>query len=210
MRALIAPGQYDEVLAPDLDPAPFARAVAALEQPAPYALCGYSMGGRLALHLALRQSRLVTRLVLVSTTAGLEDPAERAQRRAGDEALAATIERDGVEAFARRWAATPLFADQPPEVSALAHADRLRRTAAGLAAELRLMGTGTMDPVWARLPELAMPTTVIAGERDAKFRALGARLAAAIPHAELVVAAGAAHAVHLERPDVVAAALAGS
>ncbi len=207
VRALIAPGQYDEVLAPDLAARPFADAVAALAQPGPYALAGYSMGGRLALHLALREPHLVTRLVLVSTTAGLDDPAERARRRAADEGLARSIEREGVAAFARRWASTPLFAGQPPAVAAAAHEDRLRRTAAGLAAELRLMGTGTMPPVWDRLGELAVPTTVVAGERDAKFRALAERLAAALPDAALVIAPGAGHAVHLERPDVVAAAL---
>ena len=49
---------------------------------------GYSMGGRYALHVALRHPELVRRLVLVSATGGIDDPAERAARREGDEALA--------------------------------------------------------------------------------------------------------------------------
>jgi 2-succinyl-6-hydroxy-2,4-cyclohexadiene-1-carboxylate synthase len=203
-RAL--PARYD-VVAPDLRPEPFAGTVAALRQDAPYALCGYSMGGRIALHLALAQPELVRALVLVSTTAGLEDPGERAVRRAADEALAASVERDGVEAFAERWAAGPLFASQPPEVAAAAHADRLRWSAADLAASLRLQGTGTMEPVWDRLGELTMPGVVVAGEHDAKFRALGERLASALPAATLTVVPGAGHAVHLEAPEAVAAAI---
>ena len=114
------------------------------------------------------------------------------------------LERAGLEPFARWWAAQPLFAGQPPEVAAAARADRLRNTAAGLAASLRGMGTGAMTPVWDRLGELTMPATVVVGERDAKFRALGEQLVAGLPDAELVVVAGAGHAVHLEAPEAVA------
>jgi hypothetical protein len=45
-----------------------------------------------------------------------------------------------------------------------------------------------------------MPAVVVTGERDAKFRALGVRLVAGLPEAELVVVPGAGHAVHLEAP----------
>jgi 2-succinyl-6-hydroxy-2,4-cyclohexadiene-1-carboxylate synthase len=177
--------------------------------PQRFALAGYSMGGRIALAVAVTAPRRVTRLGLVSTTAGIEAAAERAGRRAADERLAAEIERDGVEAFAERWGAQPLFAGQAPEVAAAAREDRLRGHAAGLAAALRAAGTGSMTPLWERLHALDMPATVIVGERDAKFRALGERLAAALPHAELVVVPGAGHAVHLEAPGAVADALAG-
>ena len=50
-----------------------------------FTLCGYSMGGRIALHVALAAPERVERLVLVATTAGIEDAAERAERRAADE-----------------------------------------------------------------------------------------------------------------------------
>ena len=216
VRRRIDGATYSEVLAPDLRghgasadrlPATIPATVEDLRQTEPYVLAGYSMGGRIALHLALAQPDLVERLVLVSTTPGISEPSGRAERRRADEELAEGIERAGIEPFARWWAAQPLFAGQPPEVAAAARADRLRNTAEGLAASLRDMGTGRMTPVWDRLGELTMPTRVIVGERDAKFRAIGERMAEQLPDAELVVVPGAGHAVHLEAPDAVTAAL---
>ena len=215
VRRLLDGGQYAPE-APDLRghgaraddrPATIEACVEDFRQPEPYALAGYSMGGRVALHLALAQPDKVRRLVLVSTTAGLESEEERAERHAADDDLADGVERAGVEAFARSWAAQPLFAEQSPEIAAAAHRDRLRNTASGLAASLRGMGTGVMTPVWDRLHELTMPTVVVVGERDAKFRAIGERLAAELPHAGLLVARGAGHAVHLEAPEAIAEAL---
>ncbi len=76
-----------------------------------------------------------------------------------------------IEAFAVRWAQTPVLAGQPPEVAAAVHADRLRNTPAGLAAALRGLGTGALPSLWDRLGELTMPVTLVVGERDSKFRA---------------------------------------
>ena len=174
-----------------------------------FALCGYSMGGRIALHAALELGERVERLVLVGASPGLADPAERAARRSADAALADRIKAVGIEAFAREWGAQPLFAGQPERVAAAAHADRLRNTPPGLAAALRGLGTGTMEPLWDRLGELAIPVTLVAGERDEKFRALAERMAAALPAASVEIVAGAGHAAQLERPDAVAAAIGG-
>jgi 2-succinyl-6-hydroxy-2,4-cyclohexadiene-1-carboxylate synthase len=177
--------------------------------PSAFVLCGYSMGGRIALHAALALGERVERLVLVGASPGLADPEEREARRAADEALAARIEAIGVEAFAREWGAQPLFAGQPERVAAAAHADRLRNTPAGLAAALRGLGTGVMEPLWDRLGELALPVTLVVGERDEKFRATAERMAAGMGDARLVVVSGAGHAVQLERPGEVARAIGG-
>jgi 2-succinyl-6-hydroxy-2,4-cyclohexadiene-1-carboxylate synthase len=190
-------------------PASFGAVIAyvAALKPERFTLCGYSMGGRLALAAALALPARVQRLVLVGASPGLADPSEREARRVADAALAERIEAIGLEAFVDEWGAQALFAGQLRGVAAFARADRLRNTAGGLAAALRGLGTGTMAPLWDRLGELAMPVTMIAGERDEKFRAIAERMAAAIPDATLVVAAGAGHAVHLEAPEVVVRAL---
>ena len=157
---------------------------------------GYSMGGRMCLELALDDPPLVERLVLISATAGIADPAERAARRQHDEALAATLERDGLDAFLERWLAQPLFAG----LTDTGLADRRRNTVAGLASSLRLAGTGTMAPAWERLGTIGVPVLLVAGSLDTKFVALAERMAAALPCAELAIVEGAGHTVHLEQP----------
>ena len=174
---------------------------------------GYSMGARFCLHLALTRPDLVRRLVLVSGTAGIDDAAERAERRRSDEALADRLDpvdgstpEDTVAGFVDRWVANPMFGSVPAEANDLD--ERRRNTAAGLASSLRLAGTGTQVPLWDRLGELAMPVLVVTGRRDTKFTELGRRLVASIgPTARQVVIDDADHAPHLQHPDAVAAAV---
>jgi 2-succinyl-6-hydroxy-2,4-cyclohexadiene-1-carboxylate synthase len=183
----------------------FAEAAALLGRAGGHAAyLGYSLGGRLCLRLALDRPDLVRALVLVGASPGLDDPAERAARRASDDALAAELERIGLERFLDRWLAQPLFATLPLERAG--RADRLANTTQGLAASLRLHGTGAQEPLWDRLAGLRPPARLLAGAADAKFAALAERMAATIgSSARVALIPGAGHAAHLERPDEVAA-----
>jgi 2-succinyl-6-hydroxy-2,4-cyclohexadiene-1-carboxylate synthase len=168
---------------------------------------GYSMGGRVVLHLALAHQALVQRLVLVSTTAGIADEAERARRRHEDDDLAAAVERDGVAAFVERWLDGPLWATLPRDRAGVEH--RLANTPAGLASSLRLAGTGTQEPLWPRLAEVRVPVLVVTGGEDAKFTSVGRALVAALPHGTLVTIEAAGHAVPWERPEAFVDAVVG-
>jgi 2-succinyl-6-hydroxy-2,4-cyclohexadiene-1-carboxylate synthase len=172
-------------------------------------LVGYSMGGRLALHVAARHPERILSLLTMGAHAGLDEDA-RAGRRQGDEALAGRIEHDGVEAFVDYWAGLPLFAGlerRGPAYVAELRAERLRNHAAGLACSLRGMGAGVMEPLWGELDRLAMPCTFVAGQLDHGYVASARRLAAAVPNGRHAVVLRAGHSVHQERPDAFARVL---
>jgi 2-succinyl-6-hydroxy-2,4-cyclohexadiene-1-carboxylate synthase len=205
----VAPDLRGQGGARDARPISFEACVEDILAVAPprFVLCGYSMGGRVALHVALAALERVERLVLVAASAGIEDAGERAARRASDARLAAFAHTTTIEAFADRWTAQPLFAGTPPDAARRWREDLLRNDPRALAAVLRGLGAGAMTPLWDRLGELTMPATVMAGERDAKYVALAARLVSGLPRGERVVVAGAGHGLPREAPDAIAAAL---
>jgi 2-succinyl-6-hydroxy-2,4-cyclohexadiene-1-carboxylate synthase len=171
---------------------------------------GYSMGGRLALHVALGLRGRVERLVLIGASPGIADEGERAARREADERLADEIERLDIEEVAERWesVAGQVLAGQPPDVREAARLECLRNSPAGLARALRGLGPGALPSLWDRLGELRMPVELVVGERDQKFGQIAGEMATTIPDAELVVIPGAGHAAHLEAPATVAEAIA--
>jgi 2-succinyl-6-hydroxy-2,4-cyclohexadiene-1-carboxylate synthase len=204
--ALDLPGHGDQVDAPR--PIDFDGSVASVLERGPerFALVGYSMGGRIALRVALAAPERIARLVLISATAGIDDDRARARRRDADRLLAREIEQGSIEGFVARWRAQPMFADDPPEVGIRAAADQSRNRPDGVAAALRGVGTGEMRPLWGRLGELTMPVTVLAGDRDVKFCLLGERIAALLPDSNLLVMPGG-HRLPYEDPLAVADAI---
>jgi 2-succinyl-6-hydroxy-2,4-cyclohexadiene-1-carboxylate synthase len=167
---------------------------------------GYSMGGRLALRLAIDRPELVRGLVLIGASPGIEDRDERAARVASDEALADRLEDIGIEKFVDEWLRTPLFASLPAERAC--RDERLTNSVAGLASSLRLAGTGAMDPMWPRLGELRVPVLLVTGAADTKFSAIARQIVERTnPYGWAIEVPDAGHSVHLEQPWVTAQAV---
>lgn len=162
------------------------------------ALGGYSFGARVALHVALRHPDNVSRLVLLGASRGIEDPTERAERRARDEALADRIELIGTEAFLDEWLAQPMFAALPPDP--LERAARSTESR-GLADSLRHAGAGTQEWLAPRLSSIALPTLTLAGSDDGKFSVEAIAIARAVQRGRQESIADAGHAAHLEEPQ---------
>ena len=168
--------------------------------PEPVALGGYSMGARVALHVALRDPSRLRALVVVGASRGIRDPREREERVARDEALARHLEEVGVEVFLREWLAQPLF----ERLGERAEADTRSADAVGLANSLRYAGTGTQEWLGDRLGTLEVPTLALAGDADTKFILEARAIAHAAVHARFATISEAGHAAHLEQPERVA------
>lgn len=173
-------------------------------------LLGYSMGGRLALYLALQRPDRWHSLILESASPGLRTAAERQERIARDEALADFIERQGIEAFVNRWQSLPLFATQqqlPPATQDAHRAARLRNRPHGLANSLRGMGTGVQPSLWPHLPDLHLPTLLLSGALDQKFTTVAKEMATLLPHPHHQTFSHTGHTIHLEQPKPYAKAI---
>lgn len=164
------------------------------------ALVGYSMGGRLALYLLLQYPARFRAAVLESASPGLETAEERRIRREHDGRLAQAMESQPIEKTVRDWYDQPLFATMhkyPERLSRLIK-DRENHDPHGLAAALRVMGTGQQPSLWDRLPACSTPLCLVAGELDVKFAQLARRMAGACRSAELHLVPDCGHNVHWE------------
>ncbi len=171
---------------------------------------GYSMGGRLALHVAVRLPERTRSLLTIGAHAGLDGEA-RATRRQVDAALAQRIEREGVEAFVRYWESLPMFAGikrRGDEFAAWLHRLRAGNKADGLAASLMGMGAGAMKPLWDELEALDLPCTFVAGEDDVPFMRAAARLRKAVDRSRMRTVRDSGHSTQFEQPDATASILA--
>jgi 2-succinyl-6-hydroxy-2,4-cyclohexadiene-1-carboxylate synthase len=165
-------------------------------------VAGYSMGGRLALYLALRYPERCAGLFLESASPGLESASERAARRAADESKAERLESGDFEAFLRDWYGQPLFAPLARNEDLLYRIIEARRrnNPGELARSLRGMGTGSQPSLWEELEGLAVPALAIAGELDERYAGILSRMARINPRLESVLVPEAGHTVHAEAP----------
>ena len=166
-------------------------------------LCGYSMGGRLALQFAVKNSPQLRSLTLISTTAGIKEAA-RLSRAGTDAQLAQKILDSDPVNFLSDWLAQPLFqriADRGQDFVLQEISRRLPLQPSGLACSLKYFGSGVMPPVWHQLNDIKVPTLVIAGSQDQKYLELASELVALISEATLKILP-TGHAPIIESPNL--------
>ena len=165
-------------------------------------IAGYSMGGRLALYLALRYPERCAGLFLESASPGLESAEERMARRAADEEKAKRLESGNFEVFLENWYRQPLFAPLARDEKLLSRTIEARRRnePVELARSLRGMGTGSQPSLWGELERLDVPTLAVAGELDGKYAGISSRMASLSPKIEPAIVPEAGHTVHAKTP----------
>jgi 3-oxoadipate enol-lactonase len=195
-RAFDLPGFGEGPDEPDvLDPRAFVRERLPGES---VTLVGTSMGGRIALELALESPERVAALVLVGPGLDGHEWSEEVEAFGAEEHAA--LERGdldaAVEANVKLWLAD----DVDPDVRALVA--EMQRTAFERQVGHEVRGVHLDPPASARLGEIRVPTLVVTGDEDVRdIHEIADKLAAEIPGAERAHIAGSGHLPSLERPD---------
>jgi 2-succinyl-6-hydroxy-2,4-cyclohexadiene-1-carboxylate synthase len=172
------------------------------------ALVGYSMGGRLALHLAVSYPERFTRIVLESASPGLKTEKERKQRRRHDDNLACQLEAAVGDPklfreFLEQWSELPIFASLQghPALRAKLIENRLANDPERLAASLRAMGSGAQTSLWEQLAAYTLPTLLMVGALERKFGIIAEEMSACCPMMAIEVLENCGHNVHFENPS---------
>lgn len=192
-----------------LEAGPFAHArdvIEAIERHGfgPTALLGVSLGGRVALEVAVARPELVSALVLVAPGMPGHEWSEELRARWGEEEAAFEAgDLDGaVEASLRTWVDGPRREPEDVDPVVRSLVGEMQRRA------YELQGVVDEDEeelfvedVAQRLGDVRAPTLVIVGEEDQPdMHAIAKRLAAEIPGARLETIADTAHVPSMERP----------
>lgn len=168
----------------------------------PLFLYGYSMGGRLALHLALQRPDLISGLMLESTTFGIEHPQERQARQALDAARADAI-AGNYQNFVKSWQEMPLFSGRniPEDMKKRVVKIQSEQNPIWMSNSILGFGTGTMPCVKDRLHTFRNPVQLLAGADDTKFVQIMNVMLKRFPAAGLEILKDTGHRVHLEQPE---------
>lgn len=155
---------------------------------------GLSLGGYMSLAFQVDFPERVDALLIIDTGPGYKNDAARAAWNEQAKASAANIEAEGLAALS----------GGSRERSAATHRDLNGLVMAG-----RNMLTQHSPRVIQSLPEIRVPTIVVAGAEDEPFLAATDYMAAKIPGAEKVIIANGGHAVNIDQPDAFNTAICG-
>lgn len=166
-------------------------------------LMGYSMGGRLAMYLAVNYSNRFDSVIIESASPGLETTQEREMRIEHDHALAELLMTMPLNQFVEQWYWQALFATIDRDSAKFADMvqRRLQGDPKGLSMSLRFMGTGSQPSLWRELGRIVSPLLLIVGRHDAKFRQIAEDICDRCIAARAVIIDNAGHNVHFENPE---------
>lgn len=168
-------------------------------------LLGYSMGGRVALHMVHRYPKLFQALILIGSSPGIMTGDEANERVQSDYLLADKILKVGIDMFQTEWSERPLISTQkniPTAIKAEMDKRRQKNHPLGLANTLRQLGTGTLPSLWNELVTIELPVYLVVGENDKKFMSLADEMSKRLPLYQVIKISDAGHAAHLENIPV--------
>lgn len=167
---------------------------------------GYSMGARLALGVALENPQRCAGLVFVSGNPGLEHVEARERRWKADQKIAQELEQltpESLQPFLERWYQVDVFATTPQDIRHAEIVRKCERFSPEWAKILRANSVSQQPNYWPRLSELSMPTAVVAGELDEKYREIVVRFDQehGSGNVSKTIVSDCGHIVHRQQPE---------
>ncbi len=169
----------------------------------PRTLIGYSLGGRIAIHLAHRFPESIDRLVLIGASFGIADPIEREARLQLDMDRAARLRQIGPAAFHREWIANPLLASRqntPADLLAGLESRRHHAKPEGLATALSAFSPGRIPAISPTNLRYCGPILLLSGDLDQTYTASNALAAQTLTDAITKTIPASGHSPHFENP----------
>lgn len=169
-------------------------------------VCGLSMGGFATLHFGFRHPGRARSLCVAGCGYGAE-PDKRDVFRAEADTIVAVLRRDGMAAFAERYAHGPTrvqFEAKDPRGFATFKAQLAEHSALGSANTQ--LGCQRERPslydLTSEMAALEVPTLILTGDEDWPCLAPGLLMKRTIPSAALSVMPNCGHTINLETPDL--------
>lgn len=168
-----------------------------------YHLLGYSLGGRIALYHASQSPQGLLSLTLEACHPGLLDDAEKAERIVSDQQWAVRFARQHLHDVLQDWYRQPVFSSLTESMREAMIAKRCRgNQGIALAQVLDAVSLARQPNLWLYLQQPEVPVQYFApGDKDAKFQALGKRIARECPQVWVKTFADAGHNIHWEVPQ---------
>lgn len=164
-------------------------------------MVGYSLGGRIALYLALRYPDFFHKVVLESASPGLKSEKEIEERIKQDAQRAQSLKNEKLPDFVQEWYKQPIFANLEKHQKFQELIDsRMKNEPALLLESLNILGTAQQPSLWEELPQLSVPVLLIVGELDNKFKNIAGEMVLKNPNFHPKVIEACSHNVHFQNP----------
>lgn len=171
-----------------------------------FALYGYSMGGRIAQHIALAASERIAHLILESASFGIADLRARTERLQKDRSLLSGIKTpDDFRIFLNNWYHMPLFRTLPGTEQLLTLIeDKIHHPVTEFQQALNLLSVGAHDFLAEKLAACNIPLHYFCGEQDMAYRQTVDHIKTHLPGMTVRIFQNASHNISIQYPQEIA------